>query len=171
MSGTVLPFFGEIKAVFLRERGNHHYGPGAYALASFVTAVPAVFVIALASCAIMYFAIGFQSGGFLTFLLVMYLSLLVAEGCVYMAGCVARLAGGCGSCGLHVSHARATVSSSPQRAGPCGPHRCVRLFLPRARLGIPMLIAAASLPPRRTGIAGCAFLYGAYMLVEGLFKM
>src|SRR5690606_8818850 len=65
------------RATYLRERGNGNYAVLPYVFANFLTSLPGLFLIALLSSVLVVFPVGLN--GFGTFLLVLWLSLIVAE--------------------------------------------------------------------------------------------
>lgn len=77
MSVAVLPFFIIDRATYLRERGNGNYAVLPYVVANFLTSLPGLFLIALLSSILVVFPVGLN--GFGTFLMVLWLSLIVAE--------------------------------------------------------------------------------------------
>jgi ABC-type multidrug transport system ATPase subunit len=77
MSVAVVPFFIEQRATFVRERMNHSVRVSSFVVANFFSFIPGIFAIALASTAIVVGLTGLNQ--FPTFLLNMFLSLVVAE--------------------------------------------------------------------------------------------
>ncbi|KAJ3286822.1 hypothetical protein HK104_008864 [Borealophlyctis nickersoniae] len=81
MSVAGIPAFLEERSVFLRERANGLYGPGAYAIANTVVAIPFLFACALVFALICYWAIGLQPGAdhFFQFVAYLFLAIYAAE--------------------------------------------------------------------------------------------
>ncbi|KAF9517569.1 hypothetical protein BS47DRAFT_1339430 [Hydnum rufescens UP504] len=81
MSIAGIPSFLEERAVFVRERGNGLYGPGAYAIASSIVCIPFLFICALLFAVICYWAIGLHPGpiAFFRFLSFLFIAVYIAE--------------------------------------------------------------------------------------------
>ena len=78
MSISVLPFYIQDKAVYDRERMNRDYELLPFVTAQFISTVPGIFLIALAASGIV---VGMMSlGGFPMYLMLLFMSLLIAEG-------------------------------------------------------------------------------------------
>lgn len=76
MSVSGIPAFLEERAVFIRERANGLYGPGAWVIANTITVVPFLFACTLLFSVISYFAIGLHPGGVPFFRFLIYLFLV-----------------------------------------------------------------------------------------------
>jgi len=81
MSVAGIPAFLEERAVFVRERANGLYGPGAYVLANTIAGVPFLFTCVLFFTVISYWAIGLHPGAtaFFRFTLYLFLGVMAAE--------------------------------------------------------------------------------------------
>jgi hypothetical protein len=81
MSVAGIPAFLEERAVFLRERHNALYGPGAYSIALAVTSAPFLFVCCLVFSVIAYWSIGLHGGAghFFRFLAYLFIAVYAAE--------------------------------------------------------------------------------------------
>ncbi|ORY79730.1 P-loop containing nucleoside triphosphate hydrolase protein [Leucosporidium creatinivorum] len=81
MSVSGIPAFLEERSVFVRERANGLYGPGAYLLANTLTSIPFLFVCTLAYTLICYWAIGLHPGAshYFKFLIYLFLGVFAAE--------------------------------------------------------------------------------------------
>ncbi|KAG7378531.1 hypothetical protein PHYPSEUDO_009944 [Phytophthora pseudosyringae] len=86
LSIAVLPFFIEQRAVFLRERTNSGVNVLSYVVANFLGALPGIFLIALSSTLLVGYLAGLKSYG--VFLVVVFLSLLVAENLMHLISAV-----------------------------------------------------------------------------------
>ncbi|EIN11024.1 P-loop containing nucleoside triphosphate hydrolase protein [Punctularia strigosozonata HHB-11173 SS5] len=82
MSVAGIPAFLEERGVFLRERHNALYGPGAYSVAISITSVPFLFVCCTVFSVIAYWSIGLHvgAGHFFRFLAYLFLAVYAAEG-------------------------------------------------------------------------------------------
>ncbi|KAI5477818.1 ABC transporter [Pseudohyphozyma bogoriensis] len=80
MSVSGIPAFLEERAVFVRERANGLYGPGAYLIASTITSIPFLFACTLLFALICYWAIGLHPGAthFFRFLAYLFLGIFAA---------------------------------------------------------------------------------------------
>ncbi|KAF8495061.1 P-loop containing nucleoside triphosphate hydrolase protein [Gautieria morchelliformis] len=91
MSVAGIPAFLEERGVFVRERANGLYGPGAYVLANTVAVLPFLFLCTLLFSSISYWAIGLHPGptAFFRFTLYLFLGVFAAESqSVLIAACV-----------------------------------------------------------------------------------
>jgi len=81
MSVAGIPSFLEERAVFVRERNNGLYGPGAYVLANSIVTIPFLFVCATVFAVICYWAIGLHPGAteFFRFLAFLFIAIYIAE--------------------------------------------------------------------------------------------
>ena len=81
MSVAGIPAFLEERQVFVRERMNGLYGPGAYVLANSICTLPYLFVCALLFAVLAYWSIGLHPGAghFFRFLGILYLAVYAAE--------------------------------------------------------------------------------------------
>lgn len=81
MSVAGIPAFLEERAVFVRERMNGLYGPGAYVLANSLCTLPYLFICALLFAVLSYWSIGLHPGAehFFRFLAVLFLAVYAAE--------------------------------------------------------------------------------------------
>jgi len=81
MSVAGIPAFLEERQVFVRERMNGLYGPGAYVLANSLCTLPYLFVCALLFSVISYWSIGLHPGAghFFRFLGILFLAVYAAE--------------------------------------------------------------------------------------------
>jgi len=81
MSVAGIPSFLEERAVFIRERNNGLYGPGAYVLANSLVTIPFLFGCSFLFAVICYWAIGLRSGviPFFRFLFFLFLGVYIAE--------------------------------------------------------------------------------------------
>ncbi|OWZ19885.1 ABCG transporter [Phytophthora megakarya] len=87
LSIAVLPFFIEQRAVFLRERTNSGLNVFSYVAANFLGALPGIFLIALSSTLLVGYLAALNSYG--VFLLVVFLSLVVAETLMHLISAIA----------------------------------------------------------------------------------
>ncbi|KAG8885259.1 hypothetical protein FRB97_001705 [Tulasnella sp. 331] len=81
MSIAGIPAFIEERQVFVRERMNGLYGPGAYVIANSVCTVPYLFACSLLFCVLIYWSIGLHPGAtaFFRFLAVLFIAVYAAE--------------------------------------------------------------------------------------------
>ncbi|KAI0683161.1 P-loop containing nucleoside triphosphate hydrolase protein [Cytidiella melzeri] len=81
MSVAGIPAFLEERQVFVRERMNGLYGPGAYVLANSIVTLPYLFVCVLLFSVLCYWSIGLNPGAehFFRFLAILYLAVYAAE--------------------------------------------------------------------------------------------
>ncbi|KAI0339335.1 P-loop containing nucleoside triphosphate hydrolase protein [Trametopsis cervina] len=81
MSVAGIPAFLEERQVFVRERMNGLYGPGAYVLANSIVTLPYLFICALLFSVLCYWSIGLNPGAeqFFRFLAILYLAVYAAE--------------------------------------------------------------------------------------------
>lgn len=81
MSVAGIPAFLEERQVFMRERMNGLYGPGAYVLANSIVTLPYLFFCALLFSVICYWSIGLNPGAeqFFRFLGILFLAVYTAE--------------------------------------------------------------------------------------------
>ena len=81
MSVAGIPAFLEERSVFVRERLNGLYGPGAYVLANALVTLPFLFVCTLSFTLVSYWSIGLHPGAteFFRFLGVLFLAVYTAE--------------------------------------------------------------------------------------------
>lgn len=81
MSVSGIPAFLEERNVFVRERANGLYQPGAYLLANTIVSIPFLFICTLIYTLIAYWAIGLHPGGaqFFKFLVYLFLGVFAAE--------------------------------------------------------------------------------------------
>ena len=81
MSVAGIPAFLEERQVFMRERMNGLYGPGAYVLANSVVTLPYLFVCVVLFAVISYWSIGLNPGAdqFFRFVGVLFLAVYTAE--------------------------------------------------------------------------------------------
>lgn len=81
MSVAGIPAFLEERQVFVRERLNGLYGPGAYVLANSVITLPYLFICTLLFTVLCYWSIGLNPGAeqFFRFLAILFLALYAAE--------------------------------------------------------------------------------------------
>lgn len=81
MSVAGIPAFLEERQVFVRERMNGLYGPGAYVLANSLVALPYLFICVLLFVVICYWSIGLNPGAehFFRFLGILFLAVYTAE--------------------------------------------------------------------------------------------
>jgi len=81
MSVAGIPAFLEERGVFIRERSNGLYGPGAYVLANTIAVVPFLFACTFLFSVISYWAIGLHPGAraFFRFTLYLFLAVMAAE--------------------------------------------------------------------------------------------
>ncbi|KAF4040915.1 ABC-2 type transporter [Phytophthora infestans] len=86
LSIAVLPFFIEQRAVFLRERNNSGLSVFGYVAANFLGALPGIFLIALSSTVLVGCLAGLNS--YDVFLVVVFLSLIVAENLMHLISAV-----------------------------------------------------------------------------------
>lgn len=84
LSVAVLPFFIEDRGVFLRERAISSLHIGSYMIANYVAALPGIFVIALVGSVVVVFLADLNSFGM--FLLILFLSMVVAESLMRVIG-------------------------------------------------------------------------------------
>lgn len=84
MSVAVLPFFIIERATFLRERGNGSYSVGTFVLSNVLMALPGIFVIALASTALIVPLA--KLNGFGVYLAALTAALFTAEGFMSLTG-------------------------------------------------------------------------------------
>ncbi|KLO10942.1 hypothetical protein SCHPADRAFT_916198 [Schizopora paradoxa] len=81
MSVAGIPAFLEERQVFVRERINGLYGPGAYVLANSICTLPYLFLCSLLFVVLCYWSIGLNPGAnqFFRFLAVLFLAIYAAE--------------------------------------------------------------------------------------------
>ncbi|KAG9015259.1 hypothetical protein FRB95_010725 [Tulasnella sp. JGI-2019a] len=81
MSVAGIPSFIEERQVFMRERMNGMYGPGAYVIANSICTLPYLFACSLLFCVLIYWSIGLHPGAtpFFRFLAVLFLAVYTAE--------------------------------------------------------------------------------------------
>lgn len=81
MSVAGIPAFLEERSVFVRERMNGLYGPGAYVLANSIVTLPYLFLCVLLFAVLSYWSIGLHPGAdqFFKFLGVLFLAVYTAE--------------------------------------------------------------------------------------------
>ncbi|KAF8316101.1 P-loop containing nucleoside triphosphate hydrolase protein [Clavulina sp. PMI_390] len=81
MSVAGIPSFLEERAVFMRERNNGLYGPGAYVIANSLVNIPFLFMCATLFVVICYWAIGLHPGvnQFFRFLSFLFIAIYTAE--------------------------------------------------------------------------------------------
>ncbi|KLO14790.1 P-loop containing nucleoside triphosphate hydrolase protein, partial [Schizopora paradoxa] len=81
MSVAGIPAFLEERQVFVRERMNGLYGPGAYVLANSICTLPYLFLCSLLFVVLCYWSIGLNPGAnqFFRFLAVLFLAVYAAE--------------------------------------------------------------------------------------------
>ena len=81
MSVAGIPAFLEERQVFVRERLNGLYGPGAYVLAGAIATLPYLFACTLLFAVLCYWSIGLHPGAseFFRFLGVLFLAVYTAE--------------------------------------------------------------------------------------------
>ncbi len=81
MSVAGIPAFLEERQVFVRERMNGLYGPGAYVLANSIVTLPYLFLCVVLFSVICYWSIGLNPGAdqFFRFLAILYLAVYAAE--------------------------------------------------------------------------------------------
>ncbi|KAH8091409.1 P-loop containing nucleoside triphosphate hydrolase protein [Cristinia sonorae] len=81
MSVAGIPAFLEERQVFMRERLNGLYGPGAYVLANSIVSIPYLFLCSLLFSVLAYWSIGLHPGAghFFRFLGVLFLAVYTAE--------------------------------------------------------------------------------------------
>lgn len=98
MSVAGIPAFLEERQVFVRERMNGLYGPGAYVLANSICTAPYLFVCALLFSVLSYWSIGLHPGAehFFRFLGILFLAVYAAESqvCFRIAGWLAEVNSG-----------------------------------------------------------------------------
>jgi ATP-binding cassette, subfamily G (WHITE), member 2 len=84
MSVAAVPAFLEEKTIFVRERMNGYYRVGAYAVAQSLVGIPFILLIAVTFAGISYYMMDLNPGPdrFFYYILVLFLSLLVAESMV-----------------------------------------------------------------------------------------
>lgn len=89
MSVAGIPAFLEERQVFVRERMNGLYGPGAYVLANSIVTLPYLFLCVVLFSVICYWSIGLNPGAdqFFRFLAILYLAVYAAESQVSDAAC------------------------------------------------------------------------------------
>lgn len=81
MSVAGIPAFLEERQVFVRERMNGLYGPGAYVLANSIVTLPYLFLCAVLFAVLCYWSIGLNPGAdhFFRFLGILFLAVYTAE--------------------------------------------------------------------------------------------
>ena len=81
MSVAGIPAFLEERQVFVRERMNGLYGPGAYVLANSIVTLPYLFVCVILFAVLCYWSIGLNPGAehFFRFLAILFLAVYAAE--------------------------------------------------------------------------------------------
>ncbi|KAG9039437.1 hypothetical protein FRB95_010726 [Tulasnella sp. JGI-2019a] len=81
MSIAGIPSFIEERQVFMRERMNGLYGPGAYVIANSLCTLPYLFACSLLFCVLIYWSIGLHPGAtpFFRFLAVLFFAVYTAE--------------------------------------------------------------------------------------------
>lgn len=81
MSVAGIPAFLEERQVFMRERLNGLYGPGAYVLANSIVSLPYLFMCSLLFSVLAYWSIGLHPGAghFFRFLGILFLAVYTAE--------------------------------------------------------------------------------------------
>jgi ABC-type multidrug transport system permease subunit len=93
MSVAGIPAFLEERQVFVRERMNGLYGPGAYVLANSIVTLPYLFFCVLLFSVICYWSIGLNPGAeqFFRFLAVLFLAVYAAESQVRGMICIKQV--------------------------------------------------------------------------------
>jgi ABC-type multidrug transport system permease subunit len=82
MSISVLPAYIEERSIFIRERANGGYSVAAYVIAHIIVEVPFLTLMAFAGSIPVYFLVNLNldsAGHFFYFVLILFLSLIVAE--------------------------------------------------------------------------------------------